>query len=373
MNKKTIVYLNPDCFSDTDLTVLNHLSDYYNVIWFFIHESNKQSCRLSIADAIDYAEKFNIDIHVVDPRARYRNPKNLLFYWRIANKINRINPDLVYHCQRIPYWGFAVKYKLKCKNVILGVHDVQLHSSSYTLSRFMESVTKDYSLKVHKYFVTFSKNQKELLKRIYGKESFMVGMSCKFLGYSNEFLPDINNGVKLLFFGSINKYKGLDLLIESLEQLRKEGIENLKLTIAGKGDYWSICKDIIRTRNMYNLQIRFICNTEIPDLMASHHFLVLPYRDATQSGPLATAIAYELPVIAPAFGCFSETYNSESAILYSSGHLADALMKASSISKKKYEDLRFECSKLKEIYSENAIAKRYMECFNNVILGSEYI
>ena len=59
--------------------------------------------------------------------------------------------------------------------------------------------------------------------------------------------------------------------------------------------------------------------------MSSHHFLALPYRDATQSGPLATAIAYELPILAPRFGYFMETYTDDSAILYKHGDIENAL------------------------------------------------
>ena len=79
------------------------------------------------------------------------------------------------------------------------------------------------------------------------------------------------------------------------------------------------------------------------NLMASHHFLVLPYRDATQSGPLATAVAYELPVIAPDFGCFTETYTKDSAILYTQGHLEDALREVSKMSGDTYASMKAAC------------------------------
>ena len=164
----------------------------------------------------------------------------------------------------------------------------------------------------------------------------------------------------------INKYKGLDLLISALEQLKSEGICNISLTIAGKGIFWSTCEQLIKTPEMYNLQIRFIDNEEIPDLMSSHHFLVLPYRDATQSGPLATAVAYELPVIAPNFGCFKETYSNKSALLYEQGHIKEALTEVSNMTGDKYEDMRNACKMLKDAYSEEEIAKNYIKCFNGI-------
>ena len=99
-----------------------------------------------------------------------------------------------------------------------------------------------YTIKYHKYHTTLSKSQHDLLLDSYGIESEMVGMSYKYYGPSQLKIPHISNGFKLLFFGSINLYKGLDILIEALEKLRTQGINNLSLTIAGKGDYWDICK-----------------------------------------------------------------------------------------------------------------------------------
>lgn len=365
--KRTVVYLNQDCYSDTDLTVLKHLTKDFHVVWFYIHESIKTTNRISIEQAVVYAKKYDIDIHVKDPKMRYRNPKNLLFYYRIAKEINTIAPDVVFHCMRDPYWSLAVKYVLQCRNVVLGVHDAQTHSYKMTLSRILEKYSKGLSIKVHSHFVTFSTNQQKLFKHIYGIESYMVGMSCKDFGKSSLHVPSVTHGIKLLFFGSINEYKGLDVLISAMEQLRNQGVSNLSLTIAGKGSSWSSCKLLIKTQEMYNLQVRFIENNEIPDLMSSHHFLVLPYRDATQSGPLATAVAYELPVIAPNFGCFAETYSTESAMLYSQGNLIEALKSIAGITNDEYQNMKVACKKVKEANSEERIAENYIHCFNEII------
>ena len=304
----------------------------------------------------------------MDPLRHNSNPKNLLLYINIAKEINTFNPDIVYHSNRDPYWCLAIKWVLKCKHVLLGVHDVKSHSYNLTKSRLLDKYSKGFSLKVHKHFVTFSTNQHDLLLEAYGKESCMVGMSYKDFGKSEKQVPPIVDGVKLLFFGSINTYKGLDILIESLEKLRTEGICNITLTIAGKGQAWPICKALIKTKEMYDLQVRFVDNSEIPDLMSTHHFLILPYRDATQSGPLATAVAYEVPIIAPAFGCFIETYDNESAFLYPQGSLEETLRSVASISPTEYDLKKAACAKIKMANSEECIAANYKRFFNSFLL-----
>lgn len=365
--KKTIVYLNTYCFADTDFTVLKHLAKVYRIVWYFVHESYKPTSHITVVRATNYASDNGIELHVVDPKVRNRDMRNMSFYFRIAKEINTINPDLVFHCQRNPYWNLAVASVLKCKHIVLGLHDVKTHSYKMTLSRFLEKYTNGLSIKVHRNFATFSKNQHDLFRQLYGKEACMLGMSCKYFGKSNLQVPPISDGVKLLFFGSINEYKGLDLLISSMERLRAAGISNITLTIAGRGASWEKCKPLIKTEAMYNLLVRFIENEEIPNLMSSHHFLVLPYRDATQSGPLAIAVAYELPVIAPDFGCFSETYSNDSAILYPQGNLEEALLKVSRLSDKDYEYLKLACKRVKTANNEEAIAKHYIDYFDQLM------
>lgn len=366
MEKNTIIYLNPDCFCDTDITVLRHLTKEFNVVWFYICESKKKM-RLGIEGAKQYADKNGIKLYICDPKMRYRDIRNYLFYRRVVQTINSINPALVYHCSSDPYLALAIKNNMKCKTIVLGIHDVEPHSYSFSISMKLATISRRVSIKVHKYFVTFSKNQNILLKTKYGLDSKMIGMSYKYFGNSELSPSPIEKGVKLLFFGSIHKYKGLDLLIEAMEKLVTKGISNITLTIAGKGQLWNEYRNLIKTPQMYDIKVRFIENSEIPDLMSSHHFLVLPYHDATQSGPLRIALAYELPIIAPDYGCFHETYTIQSGILYKYGKLENALIQVSTINQKEYDSYKKACAEVKLQYTEKIIANNYVEYFKSLI------
>ena len=365
-NKPVLVYLNHDTYSQVDDTVLKHLTSSFEVHWFYLYESWK-TMRLTVEDVNYYSKINNIIPHLFDCRYRMRDIRNFLYYKQITHDINLINPDIIYHCHRNPYWTLVSAISLKCKNVVLGVHDAQKHSYSFSISKFLETATKSISLWPVKNYITFSSNQHDLFFRKYKKESMMVGMSYKSFGVSEISVQKIDKGVKLLFFGIISKYKGLDQLIDCLEDLYKEGINNLSITIAGRGEFWTECKKHIQTNKLYDLKIRFIENCEIPDLMSSHHFLILPYRDATQSGPLVTAIAYCLPVIAPNYGCFKETYNKNNALLYDPGELKNVLKKASEITQEQYGLMKKQCEIIKELYSEESIAFNYINYFNSLI------
>ena len=366
---QTIVYINPDFYTDTDITVLHNLQKSYRVVWFYIYEVFKSnSMRYGEEYVKAYGKKYGIETKIYYIKRHGRNPLSYSFYCKIAKDANSYKPDLVYHCIRNPFWGIAIKTTLKCRNVVMGIHDAQAHSYTLSITSILNKLFRDVILKFHKNYITFSPNQHDLFKKNYGFDSAMVGMSCKDFGKSDKTVQPICEGINLLFFGGIHLYKGLDLLIRAMEELRtKYQVKNIKLTIAGRGPHWEECSQYINTPEMYDQRIRFIDNSEIPDLMCEATFLALPYRNATQSGPLVTAIAYELPIFAPNYGCFRETYNDSSAILYEPDQLTESLLKLSKITQTEYDNLKEGCKMVKENNSEEAIAANYCRYFNELI------
>ena len=72
-------------------------------------------------------------------------------------------------------------------------------------------------------------------------------------------------------------------------------------------------------------------------------------------------------IIAPKFGCFSDTYNEESAILYNQGFLKEAIYIASKITVDDYRIKVENCKKIRGNFSEETIAKKYIGYFNGLI------
>lgn len=362
--KNKLVYLNQGGFGDTDITVLHCLNERYDLIWFYVDEPLKK-VNLSKEEALEYARKYNIEIRIKTRFFKIRSLKNLLFFKRIIKDINKINPDVVFTC--INEWSLSLQVaSINCKNIIHGVHDVKPHSKQFSIKNIMTDYIIKKTIKSFPYNAVFSKNQYDLFKLYYGDNVVNLGMSVKDFGKSDKSPKEFGKTIDLLFFGYIVKYKGLDLLINTLEGLLDEGINCFRLTIAGKGPYWEKCESLVKTPSLYNLSIRFVENKEVPDLMSSHHFLILPYRDATQSGPLLTALNYGLPIIAPNFGCFSDTYNPQMGILYDRQCLRDALLTVMKMNENDYQEMRNACQKAKETFSEEAIANNYIKLFDEV-------
>lgn len=117
-----------------------------------------------------------------------------------------------------------------------------------------------------------------------------------FLRYYKE-TPNIY-GKYMLFFGRIDQYKGVDILIDAYEQseARKDGV---RLVIAGKGN---IAHDKSKLSEDIVLLNRYIDNNELANLIRHCSFVVLPYLSATQSGCVMSAFAFNKPIIATRVG-----------------------------------------------------------------------
>lgn len=121
-------------------------------------------------------------------------------------------------------------------------------------------------------------------------------------------LPD-RREMRLLFFGFVRHYKGVDVAIDAVALLNERGVR-CRLTIAGElwdpVDTWH---DMIADRgltDLVELRTRYVPDTEVSAVLAEHHAVVLPYRTASQSGIAPLALAAGRPVIATRVGGLEE-------------------------------------------------------------------
>jgi glycosyltransferase involved in cell wall biosynthesis len=106
---------------------------------------------------------------------------------------------------------------------------------------------------------------------------------------------------RLLCFGRLLPYKGLDLLAEALAQ-RPAGIE---VRVVGSGPE-TPALDALRACPGVTVENRWVPEAEIGSLLAWSDALILPYREASQSGVAAAAIAAGRPIIATRVGGLGE-------------------------------------------------------------------
>ncbi len=111
-------------------------------------------------------------------------------------------------------------------------------------------------------------------------------------------------GTYILFAGKISPYKGLDFLLPAMAKVHA-CCPDCRLIVAGGGKYhFDIAK--YQSLDYIDIRNRFIPDEELVALIDHSAFLVCPYTDATQSGVIMSAYAFNKPVIATNVGGLPE-------------------------------------------------------------------
>lgn len=108
--------------------------------------------------------------------------------------------------------------------------------------------------------------------------------------------------VSVLFFGRIDKFKGLNIVYQAFEKA-SEIDRRLHLFIYGKGKLEKFKPKSFRKENSKVHEVnRWIQEQEIPAIFRQSDFLLLPFNTHAQSGVIAMAYAFCKPVISSKVG-----------------------------------------------------------------------
>ncbi|HEX4704690.1 MAG TPA: glycosyltransferase, partial [Pseudonocardiaceae bacterium] len=111
---------------------------------------------------------------------------------------------------------------------------------------------------------------------------------------------------RLLFFGTIRPYKGLEHLIAAFDQLPAD----YRLTVVGETwEGWTAPLELIARsphRDRITLVNRYVSDDEVTGFFARADAVVLPYVRSSASGPLHIAMSNGLPVVVTAVGGLAE-------------------------------------------------------------------
>jgi glycosyltransferase involved in cell wall biosynthesis len=107
-----------------------------------------------------------------------------------------------------------------------------------------------------------------------------------------------------LFFGRVEAYKGLDVLVEAARQVSASVRQPVRVIIAGQGELERFVSGSLPPN--VEVRDRLIGDEEAETLFGRCGLVVLPYVEATQSALVAAAHAFCKPVLVTRAGALPE-------------------------------------------------------------------
>jgi glycosyltransferase involved in cell wall biosynthesis len=136
---------------------------------------------------------------------------------------------------------------------------------------------------------------------------------------------------RILMFGRMYAYKGLDLLLAAARILKARGVA-FHLRLAGDGPDLEPLRQDYLDLGCCSIRSDFLPPEDAVEEFRRAHLVVVPYTDATQSGVVAIAFAFGRPVVATAVGGLPDFVDHEKNGLLVAPNdpvaLADALQRA---------------------------------------------
>lgn len=241
-----------------------------------------------------------------------------VFYkqWKLRNEIKHDVFDFCY-IPMIQPWTFLINRLVKGIKIVATLHDPIPHSGSHKIIEYF-TVNKWVAAKADKLIILTAKFLNEVCS-IYKKTPEQVKVVphgiFDYSQYDNGQIIKRDYKYNFLFFGRIEKYKGIQILLQAYYKLKNEN-DDISLFIVGKGNMEeyksliSVCQDITVVN-------RFVDDDEVVSYFRGNNIItVLPYIDATQSGVVPIAMKEESLIIATNTGGLAEqTGNGKYALL----------------------------------------------------------
>lgn len=368
-NKMRVSFMTDSGFFSHKQEILKGLNQrvQLQVIVFFVEGLRN----FSKEDIRAFAKTNNISLTLADKgKRRARDPRRVIHDYRsVIKPIRQFQPDICYiESFGSPYINLLSAIFLPRKRVIIGIHDYLLHEVEKSKVPLSARIYQKLAIMSFSHFHFFSSSQRALFQADFAKKQthvirlFLVGTS-----YARPQPKVYQDHTHFLFFGRIYHYKGVDLLIEAAQLLKKQ-YGNFTVTLAGKTSSEREILERIDEPDIFNLHLNFVPKEEIARFFNKADFFVAPYREVTQSGPLLIGYNYDIIPIASDKPGFQEYIDDgRTGLLFKSGSaqaLAVVMERAIKMKKAEKTEMLGRISEFKSReFDQKEIINRYLQMF----------
>jgi glycosyltransferase involved in cell wall biosynthesis len=239
---------------------------------------------------------------------------------RAASRIRSLQPDVLHLDEISPRLALAIP-ELRKLPIVLAIHDPAIHPGEadwrgLLARRVAFRWVRRFILHSASFREFFAETHKVPLEHI---ETVPLGVLDIFREWSDG--PLHTDEKVVLFFGRLSPYKGLEVLYEAAPMIA-ERVENVRFIVAGKPvpGYRLPAPPRLPNNGHVEVMENYMTNRELASLFQRASVVVCPYVQATQSGVVLTAYAFEKPVVATRTGGLPEyVHDGETGILVPPG------------------------------------------------------
>ncbi|MEP9373347.1 glycosyltransferase family 4 protein [Mesorhizobium sp. KR1-2] len=243
-----------------------------------------------------------VDLHLLD-WPRHRSLSNPWFLRQLTRLIRRERPSLIHLLSNSTLWLNLAAPFWRPIPLVTTVHDVELHPGDAD-TRVLPGWATDLMARQSRHLVVHGEGLKRMALDRYSKSPDCVHVLSHpaidryaELARRRQMTRCPEDGtLRVLLFGRIFVYKGLEQLVRA-ESMLRDLLPNLRITVAGRGDDPWIFRPLMGDAGRYDIRSRFIEDAEVAQLFLDADIVVLPYTEASQSGVLNLAAAFGKPVV----------------------------------------------------------------------------
>ncbi|GAB5404010.1 MAG: hypothetical protein Aurels2KO_22410 [Aureliella sp.] len=262
-------------------------------------------------------------------RPRFRQPlRQLALLRHLLSKIDGFAPDVV-HFQGGHLWFNFVLKSLRKYPLVLTVHNPVHHVGDVSSRRTPQWVMNLGYRQALEIIVHGQVLVDQLVSKLgIPREVIHVVPHVAMGGRRPESVSQSSN--RILFFGRIWRYKGLEYLIRAQPKIT-DAFPDAKIVVAGVGEAFERYESLMQNKDAFETHIYKVSDNLREQLFADAAVIVLPYIAATQSGVVPIAFNHSKPVVATDVGALSEiVHDDETGILIPPGDsdaVADAVIR----------------------------------------------
>ena len=239
---------------------------------------------------------------------RHRDPRNVMLLVAIARIVRQIRPDVIHFLGDSVVWLTLLLPIIWRRRLVVTVHDVHYHPGDLE-SLIVPMVLVRLLRRTADAIIVHGENLKADLaatgisppQGIHVVSHPVLDRQVRSAQRALPIQKPTHRPPNVLFVGRIMAYKGLGLLIEASDWVRRIH-PTARFVVAGRGPDLVTWRNALAERPWFEVRDRYVHDNELAQLLLNADLLVLPYIEASQSGILALAAGAGLPVVATAVG-----------------------------------------------------------------------